>query len=83
MTKIPQFFRYNIDDIIWINRGIFMYVKLFDENHELDLEKKVNDFLQNYSREEIVDIRYQVATLYDGRSQIYCYSCMIIIDDEA
>lgn len=60
-----------------------MYVKLFDENHELDLEKKVNDFLQNYSREEIVNIQYQVATLYDGRSQIYCYSCMIIIDDEA
>ena len=45
-----------------------MLVKLFDENHELDLE--------------IIDIKYQVATLYDGRSQIYCYSCMIIIDDE-
>ena len=56
-----------------------MLVKLFDENHELDLEKKVNDFLANYDSQ---DIKYQVATLYDGRSQIYCYSCMIIIDDE-
>ena len=62
--------------------GPFMLVKLFDENHELDLEKKVNDFLANYDSQEIIDIKYQVATLYDGRSQIYCYSCMIIIDDE-
>ena len=59
-----------------------MLVKLFDENHELDLEKKVNDFLANYDSQEIIDIKYQVATLYDGRSQIYFYSCMIIIDDE-
>ena len=59
-----------------------MLVKLFDENHELDLEKKVNDFLANYDSQEIIDIKYQVATLYDGRSQIYRYSCMIIIDDE-
>ncbi len=44
-----------------------MLVKLFDENHELDLEKKVNDFLANYDSQEIIDIKYQVATLYDGR----------------
>jgi yteV len=59
-----------------------MFVKLFDENHELDLEKKINEFLSNYNTEDIIDIKYQVATLYDGRSQIYCYSCLIIIDDE-
>ena len=29
-----------------------MLVKLFDENHELDLEKKVNDFLANYDSQE-------------------------------
>lgn len=59
-----------------------MLVKLFDENHELDLEKKVNEFLSNYETKEIIDIKYQVSTLYDGRSQIYCYSCLILIDDE-
>lgn len=59
-----------------------MFVKLFDENHELDLEKKVNEFLSNYHTEDIIDIKYQVATLYDGRSQIYCYSCLIMIHDE-
>ncbi len=56
-----------------------MFVKLFDEEHELDLERKVNDYLDNYLDEEIVDIKYSVATLYDGRSQVYCYTCMIII----
>jgi len=55
-----------------------MFVKMFDENHELDLEKKVNDFLKNINDEDIVDIKYQVATLYDEREQIYCYSAMII-----
>lgn len=60
----------------------FMFVKLFDENHELDLEKKVNAFLSNYDAEDIIDIKYQVATLYDGRSQVYCYSCLIIVDED-
>lgn len=59
-----------------------MLVKIFDENHELDLERKVNDFLINYETKDIVDIKYSVATLYDGRSQIYCFSCMILINDE-
>lgn len=58
-----------------------MFVKLFDENHELDLESKVNDFLNNYETEDIIDIKYSVATLYDGRSQIYCFSCLIMVKD--
>lgn len=56
-----------------------MYVRVFDEEHELDLEKQVNDFLYDIDEDDIIDIKYSVATLYDGRSQIYCYSCMIII----
>ena len=56
-----------------------MYVRVFDEEHELDLEKQVNEFLYDIDDDDIIDIKYSVATLYDGRSQIYCYSCMIII----
>ena len=56
-----------------------MYVRVFDEEHELDLEKQVNDFLYEVDEEDVIDIKYSVATLYDGRSQIYCYSCMIIL----
>ena len=58
-----------------------MFVKLFDEEHELDLEKKVNEFLSNFDTDEIIDIKYTVATLYDGRNQVYCYSCLIMIKD--
>lgn len=57
-----------------------MKVKLFDESHEHDLEIMVNEFL-NDKDIKVVDIKYQVATLYDGRSQIYCFSCMIIYED--
>ena len=56
-----------------------MFIKVFDEEHELDLEKKVNGFLSNFQTDDIIDIKYSVATLYDGRSQIYCYSCLIMI----
>lgn len=56
-----------------------MFVKIFDENHELDLERRVNDFLCDYDDEDIIDLKYSVATLYDGRTQIYCFSCMIVV----
>ncbi len=56
-----------------------MFVKLFDEEHELDLEKKVNEYLASFDDDDIIDIKYCVATLYDGRSQVYCYSCLIMI----
>ena len=55
-----------------------MLVKIFDEEHEQDLESKVNDFLLRNAELEIIDIKYQVAITYDEREQIYCYSCMII-----
>lgn len=55
-----------------------MQVKIFDEDHEKDLEIKINEFLSYNPEIEIIDIKYQVATLYDGRDQIYCFSAMII-----
>ena len=58
-----------------------MFIKVFDEEHELDLEKKVNECLDHFQTEDIIDIKYSVATLYDGRSQVYCYSCLIMIKD--
>ena len=35
-----------------------MKVKVFDEMHEKDLEKSVNDFLDELDDEDIVDIKY-------------------------
>lgn len=58
-----------------------MKVKIFDESHERDLELKVNDFLSQINKKQLLDIKYQVALMYDEREQIYCFSCMIIYDD--
>lgn len=53
-----------------------MKVKLFDEAHELDLEKAINEFLENDI--EVIDIKYQVAIGVFSEEQIYCYSAMVI-----
>ncbi len=55
-----------------------MKVKLFDENHEKDLELKVNTFLQTIKEKEIVDIKYEVSVGIFSEEQIYCFSAMII-----
>ncbi len=53
-------------------------VKIFDEEHEKDLEEKVNEFLEKIKVEDLIDIKYQISTLYDYKDQIYCYSAMVI-----
>lgn len=54
-----------------------MHVKVFDENHEMDLESSINEFLQN-DIYDIIDIKYQVAITMSGEDQIYCFSAMVI-----
>lgn len=56
-----------------------LQVKLFDEEHEEDLERKLNHFLKTLSESQFVNIDYQVAlhTDIDGE-QIYCFSAMVI-----
>ncbi|MDZ5472585.1 sporulation protein Cse60 [Bacillus sp. 31A1R] len=54
-------------------------VKLFDQEHEKDLELEMNKFLQKLEEAKIVDIKYHVAALQeDIDEQVYCYSAMII-----
>ncbi|HHZ18155.1 MAG TPA: sporulation protein Cse60 [Acholeplasmataceae bacterium] len=55
-----------------------MKVKVFDENHEKDLEEAVNAFLETLEDEDVVDIKFQVSTMYDYKDQIYCYAAMVI-----
>lgn len=52
-----------------------MYVKIFDESHEKDLEDLVNDFIYD---KEVIDIKYQVAISINGEEQLYCFSAMIV-----
>ncbi|AIE61086.1 sporulation protein Cse60 [Bacillus methanolicus] len=54
-------------------------VKLFDEEHEADLEVEMNYFLEQLDEHRIVDIKYNVAVIReDEEEQIYCFSAMVI-----
>lgn len=54
-----------------------MKVKIFDENHEKDLEVAINKFLGEMSG-DIIDIKYQVAISVFSEEQVFCFSAMII-----
>lgn len=56
-----------------------MKVKVFDCDHENDLEEKINEFIIN---KEIIDIKYQVSIALDKEEQIYCFSAMVIYIDK-
>ena len=57
--------------ICYIIIGDNMQVKIFDENHEKDLEASINLFLMENTC-DIIDIKYQVAITVCGEDQIYC-----------
>ncbi|HEY8365467.1 MAG TPA: sporulation protein Cse60 [Haloplasmataceae bacterium] len=57
-------------------------VKIFDEEHEKDLEEKVNEFLEDLDEDDLIDIKYTISSFYDYKDQIYCYSAMIIYKKE-
>lgn len=58
----------------------FMRVKVFDCNHEMDLEDAINKFFEENEDIEIIDIKYQLSIMYDYKEQeqIYCYSALIL-----
>jgi hypothetical protein len=54
-------------------------VKVFDYEHEKDLEKDMNHFLSKLEDKKIVDIKYHVAALSEEvEDQIYCFSAMVV-----
>ncbi len=58
-----------------------MRVKVFDENHEKDLEKSINEFL-SLTNNDIIDIKFQVSTSLFGDEQIYCFSAMVVYEED-
>ena len=58
-----------------------MKVKIFDENHEKDLEEAINNFLVNLEG-ELIDIKYQVALSVFSEEQVFCFSAMIIYTND-
>jgi Sporulation protein Cse60 len=56
-------------------------IKVFDEDHEVDLEESVNEFLSNVPPENIIDIKYQIAVcdnVHEENETIFSFSAMII-----
>ncbi|AGE23424.1 UNVERIFIED_ORG: uncharacterized protein DUF2758 [Anoxybacillus amylolyticus] len=61
------------------NGGMAMYkVKVFDKEHEKDLEAAVNDFLARLKDGQLIDVKYSVAAMESEGEQIYCFSAMVI-----
>ena len=54
-----------------------MKVKVFDENHEKDLEKVVNEFITE-TEPEIIDIKVSVSTSIFAEEQVFCFSALIV-----
>lgn len=54
-----------------------MKVKVFDENHEADLEKSINAFISE-EEPEIFDIKFSVSSSIFGEEQVFCFSALIL-----
>lgn len=66
----------------FINRKNYnenMKVKVFDEQHELDLEYEINQFLSQ-KEIKVVDIRFSTAAFYDEEDQVFCFSALILYE---
>lgn len=57
-----------------------MKVKIFDENHEKDLENDINNFMNEFDI-EVIDIQFRTAVSIFSDEQIYCFSAMILYKD--
>ncbi len=55
-----------------------MKVKIFDCDHELDLEDEINKFIKD---KEVIDIKYNIAFQVLGEDQIYLFHLLNLIHD--
>ncbi|RSD27784.1 sporulation protein Cse60 [Mesobacillus subterraneus] len=55
-------------------------VRVFDHEHEKDLEQEMNRFLEKLDEKKLLDIKYNVAVVpeEEEEEQIYCFSAMIV-----
>jgi hypothetical protein len=55
-------------------------VRVFDHEHEKDLEKEMNRFLEKLDEKKLLDIKYNVAVIpeEEDEEQIYCFTAMIV-----
>ena len=53
-----------------------MKVIIFDESHEKDLERDINEFLLNDI--EVIDIKFNSSVSIFSEEQVYCFSALIL-----
>lgn len=58
---------------------MILKIKIFDYEHEKDLEDAVNDYIKN--KNNVIDIKYQTSHFSHSGEQIYSFSAMIIFQD--
>lgn len=56
-------------------------VKIIDENHEKDLEASLNNFLSTLNN-DIIDIKFQVSVAMFSEEQIYCFTAMVVYNED-
>ena len=57
-----------------------MKVKLFDAEHEKDLEKEINNFIKT-EKIEVRNIYYSTSHFFGNGEQIYSFSCLIVYEE--
>lgn len=79
MGKFIKIRKYG-NNALWREVIPMIKVKLFDCEHEKDLEKDMNHFLKDLDEKKLLDIKYNVAAMPedDEEEQIYCFTAMII-----
>ncbi len=58
-----------------------MKVKIFDEEHEKDLEEDINKFLEE-NDPEVIDIKLSNSCSMYGEEQIYCFTALIMYENK-
>lgn len=61
--------------------GDDMKVKVFDEEHEKDLEDDINKFLED-DNFEVIDIKLSSSCSIYGEEQIYCFTALIMYENK-
>ena len=59
-------------------------IKVFDCEHEKDLERCLNSFIETISNEdkEVIDIKYSTSISINDDEQIFCFSALVMYDDK-
>ena len=67
----------------WHNEhGAQMKVKIFDEEHEGDLEEDINRFFQENPDIQVRSVQFRTCCAAAQEEQYYCFSVMILYENK-